>query len=821
MTRSRSCIVPPRLPYAIHVFVGMIPGVLIPTWFDSSAHLIMLFAGFAVTVALLVLLLSGRARPVVVWFLLGVSLGTLRHSAEGELFWPEDDLRLHLSEWPQSIEARVRGCVSRGARRSRNGWTIIMDLTEWSARGDGWLGVSGKVRVWWQSDRVLPTTADCVEVSGRLLALRPASHRFDLSGGAIRRGVAVTLFVEQGVPLLPLERSRGPFTNIFGVIDRVRLRAERAVVRLLDPREAGWILAVGAGTRSLLEPTDREVMTRAGIAHLLAVSGLHLALFVLSIRRAFEWLLGFSPVLFKWRERRWWGALLTIPLAGWFVVFSGMGVASVRAALFLFALAAGDLLSWRKSAPGAIGVAGTAILLLWPKELFSAGFQLSFAAVTALVFAGTLRSPVGTRARSLAGWFRRKLGTAVLCAIAAALATAPVTAFHFGQVSLSGVAANVIIAPFLAITLVPIAGAALLVGDRWPAIVQLLGEAVRVLVDSAFAVAEPLSRTMGDPQIVGRPSWPELVAYLLVLLAVAALCAFPVLRRDARKLLIVALPVVAIGATFRLAPPSELEVYFLPVGQGDAALVRTPSGHDILIDAGPRIGGYDAGTEVIVPVLRGLGVRCLDLIVVSHSDQDHIGGLSAVAAAYPPREVWWNGRTDRQLRGSPLEEQLLRSGTLVRSISLDSGPFRLGGTRIEVVHPRSPTAAGYLAGLDDNDNSLCLRFVWAGRALLFLGDAELYGEALMLSAPHVDLTADVLKVSHHGSRTSSSDAMIGRVLPRVAVFSVGPGNAFGFPHEEVQERFERFGAVTLRTDRLGLLELRLASQGVFIETLVR
>ena len=818
MSNRCSTITLPRFPFAIHVFVGVSIGVALADSVAPGAHPALLAAGALSATVLLTRLLWSTKRPAILWLLLGMSVGMMRYSGEQDAFVEDNDPRLQLPEWPESLQVKAQGCVTHGARRSRNGWTAVLELSRWSARGDGWAPTTAKVRLWWSDNRIRPITGDCLELSGAMIRERPDRHTFDWTGAGTRRGLSATLFVNADPAPVSLERQWNLLKNLLGTIDSARHRAEGAVLRWVEPRESAWILAVGAGTRSLLEWEDRDVMTRAGIAHLLAVSGLHLALFVLSARRLVELSLGFFPALFRWRDRRWYGAAFSIPMACGFAVFSGMGVASVRAALFLVVLAMGDLWARPRSASAAIGVAGTLILLWWPQELFSAGFQLSFSAVTALVIAAQLGRPATKASAEWKGKLRENFRAVCRCAVAATLATAPITAFHFGQISLSGVLSNVLVAPVLAVTLIPLSGLALLLAGCWPAALPNIGSAVGGLIDCAFAIADPLSRFFGDPQIVGRPATAEMVAYGVILLAIAAFLSLPVLRREALRLSLLGATGLTIAATLRFLPPSDLEVWFLPVGQGDAALVQTPSGHNILIDTGGHSGSHDSGRDVVLPVLRGLGVRNLDVIVVSHSDRDHVGGMASVVQVYPPREVWWTAQTDRQLRGSDLEAQLLRAGSQIRTITADSGPFQLEGTSIEVVHPRTHTPEGYYLGYGDNDNSLCLRFHWANHTVLFLGDVERPGESLLLTDHSLELSADVVKVAHHGSRTSSGEALLGSVLPRIAVYSAGPGNRYGFPHEEVLRRYEHFGTRNVRLDRLGMVWVRLAQDGLMVET---
>jgi competence protein ComEC len=275
------------------------------------------------------------------------------------------------------------------------------------------------------------------------------------------------------------------------------------------------------------------------------------------------------------------------------------------------------------------------------------------------------------------------------------------------------------------------------------------------------------------------------------------------------------LVVLAVARTW---PPPALEVWFLPVGQGDATLLRLPSGHTVLVDTGGERGRHP-GREVVVPLLRALAVRRLDLVVISHGDFDHAGELADIARVYPPRELWLGEAYAARPEVLSLTERLRAGGTVVRVLGGgERRAFRLGSTALVLLHPLPPDARRRYPDMTENDNSLVLMVEDAGRRVLLAGDLEQAGEAPLLERWGGRLRADLLKVPHHGSRTSSSAALLLEVMPRLAVFSVGPDNRFGFPHPEVAARYRRLGVGTLRTDRDGLVVVRLGREATSVWT---
>jgi competence protein ComEC len=249
---------------------------------------------------------------------------------------------------------------------------------------------------------------------------------------------------------------------------------------------------------------------------------------------------------------------------------------------------------------------------------------------------------------------------------------------------------------------------------------------------------------------------------------------------------------------------------FLDVGQGDAALVQTAEGATMLIDAGGSMeGGPDPGAASVLPVLSALRIARLDVVVMSHPHPDHYGGLQAVLEALPVAELWDTGQAEAEgTQGAQrIVELARRRGARVRRPSeLCGAPYVLGRARVSVLAPCPAFDEAYGA----NDNSFVLRLTHGKRSVLFTGDVETAAEARLAQAREPALRSDVLKVAHHGSRTSSTELFLAAVEPALAVVSAGRANSFGHPHAEVEARLTQLARV-LRTDRVG--GVRLWSDG--------
>jgi competence protein ComEC len=260
----------------------------------------------------------------------------------------------------------------------------------------------------------------------------------------------------------------------------------------------------------------------------------------------------------------------------------------------------------------------------------------------------------------------------------------------------------------------------------------------------------------------------------------------------------------------------SLRVTFLDVGQGDAAVIEAPGGAVVLVDGGGSFDdSFDTGERIVEPFLRARGISRVDLVALSHPHPDHLNGLRRILRRFPVGALWTSGDDGHNPEYTHLVA-LAREHGVPTPVP---APSALGGARLEPEGPFIASAAGEAIGpppgLSVNDASLVLRLSFAGRAVLFPGDLEADGEGELVGRRAVGqpVAADVLKVPHHGSRTSSSDELVDAVHPALAVISLGWRNRFHFPAPEVLQRYAARGARVLRTDRDGAVTVTLAPDG--------
>jgi competence protein ComEC len=558
--------------------------------------------------------------------------------------------------------------------------------------------------------------------------------------------------------------------------------AERIDARLPPSPARASLKALALGDTREFSEADWEGLRATGLTHLMAISGLHIGL-----------LAGFGALLARLLYRRWPGlaerlprplaeALLALAFAGVYAGLAGFSLPTRRALAGLAAFLLARLLRRSLGVWSAYGLAVIVVLLLDPLAPLAAGFWLSFGAVAWLLYVfarGSAPRPA---------W--RQLPKAQLLL---SLALAPLTAWWFQQGSLVGPLVNLVVVPWVALVAVPLTLLSALLAALAPA----LADGPLQLAALALQPLWWLVERIGSVDLAVASAAPGLLAVLLASLAVAWLFAPAGVRGRAFAPLLW-LPLLW-PATPRPAP-GHLWVDVLDVGQGQAVLLRTHA-HQLLVDAGPAAPmGMDSGEAIVVPSLRQLGVRRLDLLLISHGDNDHAGGAEAVRRALLP------SRTLAQLPQMAEDIEPCRRGQR----------WALDGVEFELLHP--PEHFPYLK----NESSCVLRIADAfGARLLVPGDIGSLMELRLVREQPAAISADVLIAAHHGSNGSSASAFLEAVGASDVIYSAGWGNRFRMPRMEVLDRVARTGAEQWSTAFSGALHLRSDGTGGYSITALR
>lgn len=669
---------------------------------------------------------------------------------------------------------------------------------------------------------------------------------FDYEGYLHGIGITVLASVKAGnIEILP-----GQSGSHFGfwrsrirhsIMDHIRNEA------LWSRDDAALFAAMIMGDDSMLLRDVREEFQQTGVYHLLVVSGMNVALLAFAV----FWLAR------RLRLPEWAASAVTITLSVFYAYVAGMGVPIVRAVLMLSLFLAARLLYRDRSPLNATGFAVLVVLAISPVALFDAGFQLTFLALLAISGIGV---PVLERTSSayrealrhldataydvnlqpklaqfrldlrlIAGRMARFIGTrfahysvtaavgaalglydlVVVSAITQAVLVLPMRSY-FHRAAIIGLPANILVLPLAGIMLNSGVAAIVLSYVSLPL--------ARVAAMIAGASLHWTLRCLNSLAHFHVAQWrvPDASLLIAFLAAAGVLIAFVAVRR--RRMvalagiagLFVSAGVVAFYSAKPHVEPGKLEITAIDVGQGDSLLVVSPEGRTMLIDAGGSIGPvrseFDFGEDVVAPYLWSRGLERLDVVVLTHAHGDHSGGMARVVQDFQPAELWVGINPETPLL-TKLYEVAGANHTTVRRHTAGEA-FNWGGAGIRVL---SPPQDWQPKPRRENDDSLALLITYGETSALLAGDLEAKMERFVATeSPR----ADLLKVAHHGSFTSTTPELLAAARPRFAVISAGYRNSFFHPHQIVLKRLEWAHVKTYRTDMLGATTFLLDGKNV-------
>jgi competence protein ComEC len=556
------------------------------------------------------------------------------------------------------------------------------------------------------------------------------------------------------------------------------------------PLVAALILARKEG----LDPELRDAFARSGIAHLLAISGFHvgvIAALLLALFRA----VGF--------DRRQAPPLATV--GTWvYVALIGFPDAASRAALIMALMVLARVRGRPAARTGPLAAAFLVLVVLDPGRLWGVGFQLSFAGALGLA---VVARPIAVWLRPVSrGRLPEGVVTAVAAGVSATMATLPVVAWHFERISIVGVPATLVAAPLVALA---VPGA--LVGLALDFVAPTLGSGLAGGVDVLLAILEHGARALGSAG--WTHVWVTRGGVRLVSVGLAAglwLSRRPRVHPRVRRLVTGGIVVAALlGWPLVLAVQGRgtLEIVVVDVGQGDAIAIRTPASRWILVDAGRSDRDGDAAAHPVVRALRRLGVRELEALILTHPDGDHIGGASAVLSNFRVGQIVDPGRVSGKESYVELLETAERDSIPWRTLSRGDR-FEMDGVTFATLAP----GPGDIDG-DANDASVVLLVRFGRFDALLTGDSPTSVEREFAPLLHGGL--EVLKVGHHGSRTSTGPALLDAARPELALISVGRRNRYGHPAPVVLRRLRAAGIPIHRTDIEGTLTILARADGRF------
>jgi competence protein ComEC len=607
-------------------------------------------------------------------------------------------------------------------------------------------------------------------------------------------------------------------SNPNGFFKRLRIRLNDFMKRKFSPESATFLMSIITGERSLLTKETRDAFNVTGLAHILSISGAHFGLLLFILFRLFRILVKALPYNMLVRLTLYLTpsqitAILCIPFMIGYLGISDMSIPAIRS-FIMITLFLSSLLIHRKGFwLNTLLFAAVVIILIQPDSILDLSFQLSFIAVLCIGLVteqksgraeeqkldnGTVAQQSNRAAKQFKRFERFKLlpivllrysSTALKISLAATIGTAPLVAYYFHYFSLVSPITNLIITPVIGFVILPlslVSSFVFLISGAFP--LSSFIDAITIFVLGVINYVAQWSFV--DIKIPAFSPVLLVIFYLGILVYV-----FLIFHPSAYRLLPIAIPVgiailpIVFYAGIKLLEPRGISITYLDVGQGDSAVVELPDKRTLVIDTGRK--GFQTGG-----FLKYRGIKNIDAIALSHGQSDHAGGIFYLLRNFNIQEIWDNGRLIYpQGFMENIKKKKLQRGDVIEG----------SGYRITVLHPYDGFYTMHSRDSDENNDSIVLSIQGNKNSFLFAGDIEEEAEE-DLSYLGEYLKSNVLKVPHHGSRTSSSQVFVSAVSPDIAVISVGRKNPYNHPHDEALDMLD--GVKIFRTDKEGAIGIK-------------
>jgi competence protein ComEC len=721
--------------------------------------------------------------------------------------------------------------------------------TETFEDNDKSFSVTGKIRLTVSGNGPELLMGDRIVFWGRIKSIRNFNNPggFDYKRYMAFKEVYGTAYVSAKKLTLIKRNSE---TGIVMMIQDMRRRISDLIDKTGQGAEQGVLKALIVGDRNSIPSDLKQAFNRAGIGHLLAISGLHIGIVATGAFLFFKVLLSYIKFLLRHAWTKKGAVILSVIPVCIYGLLSGMSPSTQRAVIMVTVFLAAFLFEREHDPMNTLAVAALLILIIHPPSLFSISFQLSFTAVLAILYglsrvqipwrsdSSTIKEPKRTKVLIKMFYF-------FMVSLFAILGTLPLTMFYFNQISLVGLFANFIFVPLIGFVVVPLG---LLAVFSYPLTVSLaLGclktgafvlkytigiihfcadlpfAAVKTVTPSYFEIccfyilfwavlnlkdvssktAVKKDKVWGEKNNLPDPSFiqkPAAITVLLVILALSADTCFWLNKRFWHN---------------------DLRVTMIDVGHGNAALMELPEGYNIIIDGGGFSDNsiFDTGARIIAPFLWRKKIKTVDTLILSHPNSDHLNGLIYIAEHFNVKNVWTNNEAASTLGYIKFMETIKKKNIHMPDYKEIVGIHHINGVRITIFYPPKDfiEKSKRETWRDLNNNSLVLKASFGTKSFLFPGDIEMRAEYELAAIAGDKIKSTVLLAPHHGSKTSSTQTFIETVNPEVIVISSGWKSRFGFPHPKVLKRYKENRCRILGTARNGAVSMSTDGQTLTIK----
>jgi competence protein ComEC len=821
----------------IPLLLSMISGIVVGAWFPGNATWMIIVV--SVCAATLLFFIRKKRTPKLFPLVLLMTLGYL--SIQPWVFpaFPPN----HVIHFMDTHPWKITGVIVTSDAKDLSRQKCILRIEFLEDKGEPF-PVKGRIRLTVSGDAPNLSTGDRIVFSARIKSIRNFNNPggFDYQRYMAFKNVWGSAYVPAH-QLTLIEKNVDKGAGV--IISDARHRMSDLIDQVEDKEQQGVLKALIVGDRNAISPELRTSFNRVGAGHLLAISGLHIGIIATVSFLFFKWILSHIRffLLNAWTKKG--AVLLSVVPVLVYGLLSGMSPSTQRAVIMVIVFLAAFLFEREHDLINTLAMAAMMILIVHPPSVFSISFQLSFAAVLAIIYGLSRLPPIwssGPNRTRKQKWAKAatKLYYFFMTSFFAIIGTLPLVMYYFNQVSLVGLPANIVFIPLIGFVVVPLGILAVF-------ILPFTASGALVLLKAASAALEPVIRII--TVISGwsfsaintvTPNYLEIVSFYVLFWALLNFKSVQTEKssdlnndRNGHTKKSIQKPAVAVAlltvllfsadagyGLYRRYWHDDLRVTMIDVGHGNAALLELPYGHTMLIDGGGFSDNrvFDVGASVVAPFLWRKKIRTVDTLVLSHANSDHLNGLIYIAENFHVKQVWLNHESADTFGYRLFVETIRKNHIQMPAYSKITGVHDINGVQVDVLYPPKDFVEkkDIETWRNLDNNSLVLKASFGNVSFLFPGDIKTPAEYELVSTVGDKLKTTVLLAPHHGSKTSSSERFLEKVKPEVIVISSRWNSRFGFPHPSVLKRYQDMGCRVLETAKNGAVSMRTDGRALTI-----
>lgn len=814
----------------ISLLAALGAGIIIANWIQLHDTYVF-FLSFAIMIILAYSLVKKKSRVLICCvIILLLLLGILNTNLYLHPRPSKNDISNHAGEASIAVE----GLVIEPPRVSPYRTNITIETTRILKNGVS-SPVDGKVLLSVRDNQLPLEYGDYIRA--KTILKRPHSFNnpgsFDYKKYLLSQGVHLRGSVSKPSNIIIVRKNRGKIFRMH--IERYRSGLMKLISDNSPAPEDKILQALILGEKRLIPDDIVEKFNRTGITHILAISGLHIGIiatiFFFIIRKSMK---SSEYLLLRFNIAKVSALFVVIPII-FYALISGLGISTIRATIMILFFLTALFLGRERDFLNTLAFAAFIILAVTPMSLFDVSFQLSFIAVAAIL----VITPVsGTLIPDWAGkgysGVTKPISIAILfilVSISAIIGTAPLIAFYFNRISTISLLSNIMVIPIMGVIVLPIGIMVTVIAPLSNTVAAFMIKIASFFVGISLSIIDFLGSFSFASFSVTTPTIPEIVFYYLFFITGLMLIKKWKENKEGSMLsLKISLAVIILFfladgfyVHLRNSDPDNLEITFIDVGQGSSSLIKVPGGKKILVDGGGFYGrGFDVGRYVVAPFLFHERIKNLDVVVLTHPDQDHLGGLVYILNHFNIGEVWSNGEESDSEIYQNFKRVIEEKNIPFKIISRNTPEIKMGDVVINILNPPEPLSHQIQNGsiFDSNNNSIVMKISLHDRSILLTSDISEPAEKRLLEHGG-NIKSSVILAPHHGAYLSGSEPFLKLVHPEFAVFSCGFENTFGFPDPDVLSRYKKIGITIFRTDLEGAVTVKTDGTGIEVKSKYR